>query len=376
MLTGLWAVLALPVFLASFAGAWSPALALDPVAWHSHELIFGFAGAALAGFLLTAVPNWTGRLPLRGGPLLLLVCVWLLARLGTMAVGAAAGALVSAVLVLAFPVVLLAVFAREIIAGGATRSLPLLLALLLLLLADAGLLAEARGLLDLEGAALRLGVAVFAALITLMGGRLVPSFTINWLKARGETDLPPGFGPFDRVALLCGVLALLLWVAWPQSPITAALAALACLLNAVRLARWRGRRTGPEPLLWVLHLGYLWLVLGYAALAASAAIDRVSQAAAVHVLTVGAMGTMILAVTSRATLGHTGRALQAGPGLTAAYLLVSAAALLRFVSALFGDASIALLWAATAGWVGAWLLFLLVCAPMLLLPRAAKAPSA
>ena len=374
-LAGAWGALALPVFLASFAGLWLPPLAFDPIAWHSHEMLFGFAGAALAGFLLTAVPNWTGRLPLKGGPLLALVGLWLLARLVTTALGDL-GPTVVVPAVLAFPAVLLFVFLREIVVGKAWRSLPLLAGLTLFLLADFTLLAETYDILDVDGIGARLGLSVFAALITLMGGRLVPSFTINWLKAHGETSLPPGFGAFDRFALLTAVAALLAWLFMPAAWQVAVLLALAALLNALRLARWRGWRTGPEPLLWVLHLGYLWLVVGYAMLAASVASEAVPQAAALHTLGTGAIGTMILAVMSRATLGHTGRALHAGPGLTSAYLLMSAAALLRIASAMTDDSSIALLWGAAVAWVGALLLFLVICGPMMVRPRADKSAAA
>ena len=370
-LAAAWGALALPLFLASFTGLWLPPLALDPIAWHSHEMLFGFAGAALAGFLLTAMPNWTGRLPLKGGPLLVLVGLWFLARLATTTLSDI-GAIFVVPAVLSFPAVLLFVFLREIVVGKAWRRLPLLAGLTVFLLADAALLAETYDIVALDGLGARLGVAVFAALITLMGGRLVPSFTINWLKARGETSLPPGFGAFDRVALLTGVVSLIAWVLVPGEGLVAALLALAALFNAVRLVRWRGWRTGAEPLLWVLHLGYLWLVVGYAMLAASIAGEAVSQAAALHTLGTGAIGTMILAVMSRATLGHTGRALHAGPGLTCAYLLMSAAAVMRIASAMIGDSSIGLLWGAAAAWVGALLIFLVICGPMMVRPRMAK----
>ena len=369
LLAGLWAPLALAFFLAMLSGSLGLPTAVDPLNWHQHEMLFGFAGAALAGFLLTAIPNWTGRLPLQGGPLLGLVALWLLARLA-MAFGAAVDPLALLVAVLAFPAVLLAVAAREIVAGKTWRNLPLIAALAIFLLANGWFLADARDLIATAEPPRRLGIAVFVALITLIGGRIVPSFTHTWLKTRGATALPPGFTAFDRVVLLVTLLALIAWVFLPDGLLVAALTGLAALAQALRLARWQVLQTLSEPLLWVLHLGYGWLAVALALASASSLFpETVPPSATVHAITAGAMGTMILAVMSRATLGHTGRPLQANRGLTLAYGLVTLAALARIGAALAPDLYDPLLTVATVGWIGAFAAFLAVCGPMLLSPR-------
>ena len=362
---GLWAVAAMGLFLAGLAGHLALAGPLDWISWHTHEMLFGVVGAALAGFLLTAIPNWTGRLPLQGLSLALLVALWLLARLAV-ALPLAPG--LTLVLALAFPAALLAACGREIVAGRAWRNLPLVVALTVLLLADGLFLAERLGLAGLGDWPGRLGLGVFGALIALIGGRIIPSFTHNWLKARGEQARPAPFGAFDRATLLITVAAIVAWVAAPEGALTGAACALAALANGARLARWRGLRVLGEPLLAVLHLGYGWLVAALALLAASALTPAVPQIAALHALSTGAMGTMILAVMSRATLGHTGRRLVSRPGLTAAFALITLAALAR-VAAPFLDA---LLLPAALAWIAAFACFLWVTAPLLVGPRPPK----
>ena len=368
------AVVTLAGFLAMLTGRLDPPGAFDAVTWHAHELIFGFAGAALAGFLLTAIPNWTGRLPLRGAPLMVLVGLWLLARLAVLFGPEDARGVT--LLALAFPAALLAVAAREIAAGRSWRNLPLIAGLAAFLIADTLFIAGAIGAVQLDSMPKRLGIAVFAALITLVGGRIVPSFTHNWLKARGAAVLPPGFGPFDRVVLLLTVAALITWIIAPAGILPGALCSLAAIANLLRLARWQGHQTVSEPLLWVLHLGYGWIPVGLALVGASALSSEVSATAAMHALTAGAMGTMILAVMSRATLGHTGRALHAGPGLMTAYALVTVGALSRVVSAATGDPTVTLLLIAAVAWAGGYAVFLGICGPMLLAPRPLRKSSA
>jgi len=369
LLAGLWAPLALALFLANLSGALDLPAPLDLLTWHQHEMLFGFAGAALTGFLLTAIPNWTGRLPLQGGPLLGLVGLWLLARLA-MAFGASVEPAALLAAALAFPAVLLAVAAREIVAGKTWRNLPLIAALAIFLLANGWFLAAAFDLVAIGEPPRRLGIAVFVALIALIGGRIVPSFTLTWLRARGSTALPPGFTAFDRAVLLVTLLALIAWVFTPDTIVAGALTALAALAHALRLARWQGLQTFSEPLLLVLHLGYGWLPIGLALVSANALFpSAVPPSAAIHAITAGAMGTMILAVMSRATLGHTGRALHAGRGLTLAYGLVTVAALARIGAAMVQELYDPLLMVAAAAWIGAFAVFLAVCGPMLLMRR-------
>ncbi|RME69156.1 MAG: NnrS family protein [Alphaproteobacteria bacterium] len=369
LLAGMWAPLALIVFLAALQGLVALPSRFDPVAWHHHEMLHGFVAAAIAGFSLTAIPNWTGRLPLQGVPLMALVGAWLAGRVAV-ACSALVGAWLAAALDLAFLTILVAFILREIVAGRNWRNLPIVLAIALLLLANAVAHGEIMGLVSSHGLSQRLAVGIVVTLITLIGGRIIPSFTRNWLVKRGATALPKPFGTFDRAAILATVLACGLWAAKP-SGVAAGLLAAAAVLNGLRLARWRGPATGREPLLWVLHLGYAWIPLGLALLAASHWWPAIPATGALHALTAGAMGTMVLAVMSRATLGHTGRPLVAGAGLRAAYILVTLAALARLTAALAPAHYSLLLDAAALAWVLAFVAYLAVCGPMLVARRAA-----
>ncbi|WP_193368739.1 NnrS family protein [Pelagibius marinus] len=369
---GLWAALALPLWLGQFLGAFELPLLFGPLAWHAHEMIFGFAGAVIAGFLLTAVPNWTGRLPVQGTALMVLAGCWLLGRLA-MAVSGLLGALPTAVLDLAFPLLLLALALREIVAGRNWRNLPLPLALAVLLAANALTHLEAAGLLSSGSAGQRLGVAAVIMLICLIGGRILPSFTRNWLAKRGATTMPLPFGSFDKLCLLVTAISLVAWVALPDHAVVGGLLLLAGVLNAMRLARWQGLRSLPEPLLWSLHLGFLWVPLGLMLLALGIVVPEVpATTAGLHALTAGAIGAMTLAVMTRASLGHSGRALTADSWTTMVYLLVNGAAALRVVASLALEAYMPLLHASGALWTAAFGLFVLRYAPLYLSGHRAK----
>jgi len=368
LLAGLWALLALPLSQALIQGRVDLPVAVAPLRWHFHELMFGYIAAALAGFLLTAIPNWTGRLPLQGRPLLGLVCLWSLGRLAMLTSGTI-GAGAAALLDLTFLAALVAVVAREIIAGRNRRNLPVLILLALFLGANALFHAASAELLPDDGLDRRAAIAAIAMLIALIGGRVTPSFTRNWLAKRDSPGLPAAFGGLDRAALLATLAALLLWVAAPGSTVCALAAALAAALNLARLLRWQGHRVLAEPLLWVLHLGYLWIALGLALLAAAAAGWGIPDLAAIHALTAGAMATMTLGVMSRAVLGHGGQTLRAGAGLTAAFVLVSLAAAARVTATLSGALYEPLIYLAAAAWVAAFSCFVAVCAPKLVSTR-------
>ena len=367
LVAGLWAVVALPVWLAVLGGELVLPSAFDPVAWHAHEMLFGFIQAAVAGFLLTAVPNWTGRMPIQGWSLGALAALFVAGRFAV-TISALIGAEVAAAVDLAFPAALLAALGREVVAGRNWRNLPMLGALGLLGVANALTHAEALGWAWTGGPGLRLGIAVVLLLIGLVGGRVIPSFTRNWLAKRGETRLPAPAGRLDAAALAATAAALLAWVAAPGWAGVAPLMGLAAIANGVRLARWRGHLTGAEPLVWVLHLGFAWLPVGFA-LMALAPVLGFAQSAALHALTGGAMTTMIVAVATRATRGHTGRALVAGRATTALYALVTVAAAARVAAGLAVGATMPLLAVAGVAWVGAFVLFLGIYAPMLMAPK-------
>jgi uncharacterized protein involved in response to NO len=362
-LAGLWAAVALCLSIEMILGRVALPTAFDAISWHYHEMLFGYVAAAIGGFLLTAIPNWTGRLPLQGGALAALVGLWLAGRVGV-ATSAVIGVWPAALIDLSFLAGLIAVCLREILAGRNWRNLPIIALLSVFLVTNGFMHAALIGLIGDDAPARRLAIGVVIALIALIGGRIIPSFTRNWLVKKGAKHLPASFGRFDRAALIATVAALLTWVAAPEWIGTGALMAVAAVLTLIRLARWRGWAAWSEPLLWVLHLGHLWVAIGFGLLALSVFDPSVPQTGALHALTAGAVGTMTLAVMSRATMGHTGRELRAGPGLAAAFVLVSVAAAARIVSPVLPGIFVLLLLVAAVAWVGAFALYLVVCCPM------------
>lgn len=369
LLAASWAALIIPIWVAFFAGLGQAPTTFSPFVWHAHEMVFGFGAAAVAGFLLTAIPNWTGRMPLKGLPLASLALLWVSGRIAV-SFSAWIGPLGAAVLDLAFPAVFLFVVAREIVAGGNWRNLPVAGALAFLFTGNLLTHLESIGVAETGAIGVRLGVATLLLLIALIGGRITPSFTRNWLaKERPDAAMPASFDIFDRGALAATALACAIWVAAPEGKLAPWFELAAGLTLGIRLARWRGQETLSEPLLWVLHLGYGWLSVGLLLLALSGFLPALPQSAALHALTVGAIGTMTLAVMTRATLGHTGRPLAAGPGTTTIYALVTLAAVLRVVASAGGSRYLILLSLAAAAWSGAFGLFALLYARPLMAPR-------
>jgi uncharacterized protein involved in response to NO len=279
------------------------------------------------------------------------------------------GAPLAAIADLAFPVAFLAAVAREIIAGRNWRNLPVLAALALLLIGNLLVHLDALGLADTAPLGNRLGLVTLFLLISLVGGRIIPSFTHNWLtKNRPAVAPPTAESWFDIAALILTALALLGWAVAPDNPVTDGAVVIAGIAVALRLTRWRGLHTSAEPLLLILHIGYGWLALGLLLLGTNGFFDALPATAALHALTVGAIGTMTLAVMTRATLGHTGRPLAAGPVTKTIYGLITMAAILRIFSPLAGAEMEPALWAAGAAWSGAFGLFALFYGAALMQP--------
>lgn len=364
----LWAALAVPLWLAAYAGGLTLASGLDPIVWHAHEMVYGFAAAAAAGFIMTMVPNWTGRMPLQGGPLLLLVLLWAAGRLGIL-FGGMIGAPLAAVADLSFPLLFLAAVAREVIAGRNWRNLPILGALVLLLLGNGLVHGAAIGLTPGGAAALgsRIGIATFLMLIALVGGRIVPSFTRNWLaKQRAGGAQLAAAGRLDQAALGVTALGFALWVLAPEAAATGWTMMVAGVLLLLRLRRWQGWHTWSEPLLFILHLGYAWLGIGVLLLGLDRAFGLLPPAAALHALTAGAVGTMTLAVMTRTTLSQSGRRGGAQRGTRLLSLAIGAAALLRILAPLAGEWMMPVLWLSGLCWSASFLGFAVGCGPLLL----------
>ncbi|MDZ7711829.1 MAG: NnrS family protein [Rhodovibrio sp.] len=251
---GLWAALAILLWGAALGHGLQLPTAFAPATWHAHAMLFGFLGAALAGFLTTAVPNWTGRPALRGWPLGLLALLWLAGRAACLT-SAEIGPVAAAVVDVGFFVVLAGLVLRDVVAARNWRNLFVVAGICGV--AAANLLVHLGPIAGLDtGYGIRLGVGVFALLIVLIGGRIVPAFTRNWLKQAGDARLPAMWGRFDSVVALVTVATVAAWVAVPQAGVTGVLAIAAGGLNAARLTRWRGLLARREPLILVLHLGY------------------------------------------------------------------------------------------------------------------------
>ncbi len=369
---GLWAIVAMGLWIGALSGAIGLPTAFGLVDWHVHALLYGYVPAVAAGFLLTAVPNWTGRLPITGAPLGALAALWLAGRAAVL-FSAHLPPLAAALADLAFLAALVAMIAREIVAGGNWRNLPVLGLVTLLLAGNALFHAEAAGGgYAAGGYGARLGMGAIVFLILLIGGRVTPSFTRNWLARRGDGRLPTPMNRFDGACLAVAAAALGAWIAAPERPVAGALCLAAGALHFWRLGRWAGERTLAEPLVASLHLGYAFAALGFLTVGGSTLFpDAIPRTGALHAWMAGAVGVMTLAVMTRASLGHSGRALTASPAITAAYALVALAALAR-IAAGFAPGAPGLLHVAGAAWIAGFGVFVWRFAPLLALPRAPK----
>jgi uncharacterized protein involved in response to NO len=361
-----WACAAMVLWILAVSGQIEIGGDYGAVAWHAHEMLFGFSSAIVAGFLLTAVPNWTGRLPVSGRPLAGLFGLWCLGRLVMLAPDVL-GVIPSVVLDAAFLPTMLVVCLREIIAGRKWADLKVIGGLGALTLANICFHYETIALGGPDYSE-RLALAGLVMMIVIVGGRMLPSFTRNWLSKAGRTDFPVPYNRFDVATIVMTATAFACWIVLPASMITAAAALIAAMAQAARLWRWRGWTTAAEPLVLVLHAAYAFVAIGLLAIAASC-IGAMDRTAAVHVLTVGTVATMMLAVMTRATRGHTGRELAASRSTCVAYGALFACALTRPASAILPDYLGVVYALAGLLWIGAFLLYLVEYGPMLVARR-------
>jgi len=357
----LYAGLAIPVWLVAFSGNLELYTPFAPRDWHVHEMLYGYVPAVVTGFLLTAIPNWTGRLPLQGTPLVTLLLTWIAGRIAV-TVSGAIGWGPAATIDCAFLLLVAAAAGREIIAGRNWRNLKVVMLILVLAAGNIAFHIEAHvsGVADYS---IRLGLGAVIMLITLIGGRIVPSFTRNWLVREKPGRLPAPFVRFDAVVVAATGVSLLLWTLLPPTTVTGAILLAGACLQAARLARWAGDRTAREPLVLILHIGYGFVPLGFL-LTALASFGLLPAAAGTHAFA-GAIATMTLAVMTRASLGHTGHALHASYPTLAIYAAVVLSALLRVCAALRPDEAIVLLPLSGTLWVVAFAGFGLAYGPML-----------
>lgn len=369
LLCGLYALVLVPWWLYRFAHGGGAFRGLPAMYWHAHEMLYGFVMAAIAGFLLTAVPSWTGARGFAGMPLVAATVAWLAGRTA-MAFADVVPFWLLAAAELSLVPCLLMLLAPPILRAH-NRNLPILGVLVALWVIDAVFLAGiAQADAVLVSRSMRLALDLILILVTVIGGRIVPAFTANALRRRGEE-----VSVAARTSLEVVVIGLMVGIAIvdifaPSGPLSGALAGLAAVAQAARLAQWRSFRTGGEPILWILHVAYAWLPVGLA-LKACALLAEASWAAGwLHALASGTIATMILAVMSRVSLGHTGRPLEVSTPIAVAYLLLTSAALLRSFGLAFAPGHyLATLTLSGLAWCAAFGIFVAAYAPILWWPR-------
>lgn len=355
-----WWLHAMTAPAAAAPGDWPPAW------WHAHEMLFGFTLAVIAGFLLTAVRNWTGRDTAHGGALAGLLALWAAGR-AAMAAQAVLPPLAVALAELAFPAVLIAVLARPVVATRNWRNLGVVGVLTVLFGCDALVHARfAAG--DAAGARAALLAAVhFVVLLNVVvGGRVIGMFT--WVATgRGKARRAPAL---DAAAIGASAATALAVVFAAPDALLAACAGFAAVANLLRLATWFARGVLHIPMVLILHVGYAWIAIGQGLLAASRAGWSLAEPTALHALTIGVIGTMTLGMMARVALGHTGRPVNTKPAVTAAFTLMFAAPIVRLSALMLPPEA----WRDTVQISGvlfalAFLIYLLTFAPILLAPR-------
>ena len=367
---GIAAVVLVPWWALSLTDGVSLETPWPPALWHGHEMIFGFISAAMAGFLLTAVPSWTGQRGFAGWPLALLAGLWLLGRL-VVATSAHWPLLLTAAIDVAFLPALGIMLLPPLLRGG-NRNTPMLLVLLALCIANATFywgLGSANW--PLAHGALLAALNVILLLLTIIGGRIVPAFTGSALKQQRGGRLIRVWPGVNALAVGAMAAVALVDLGFAQTKVAGVFALVAAIVQGIRLAQWGAWRTLRQPIVWVLHVAYAWLPVGLALKALALLSGGAFAAFWLHALTIGAAATMILAVMTRASLGHTGRPLVVSRLTVLAYALLTAAAVVRVLGLdLSHETYATVISLAALLWTAAFALFLWVYAPMLLTARA------
>ena len=371
---GVAAAVLVPAWVLVWGFGWQLGISWPPTLWHAHEMVFGFIAAAIAGFLLTAVPSWTGRRGFAGAPLAVLTFIWVAARV-LMATSSRWPALAVAAIDVGFLLTLAALVAPPLVRAQ-NRNTPLLFVLGSLAFCNAVThWAVAHHDAELAHHAILIAIDITLLLVTVIGGRIVPAFTANALRAAGASASLRAWPGSSSAAIVAMAAVGLSDFFWLNSRVAGVVAGIAALIQAARLAQWRGLATVRQPIVWVLHLGYAWLPVGLALKCMALLFGFAVSAFWLHALTIGVLAMMIMAVMTRASLGHTGRALAADPAIAFSYLLLFVAAVVRvFGLGLLGLPYPAVVVISACCWTAAFSLFLLVYAPILWSPRADGKP--
>ena len=368
IVAGIWATLAVPFWILNYFGLLIVADNFDILLWHQHEMLYGFIAAAITGFILTAIPNWTGRLPIKNKPLGFLVFLWIVGRIGFLTI-TIFDVKVTALMDLPFLIVLVLVILREIVSGKNWRNLPVIILISLFTLGNILVHLQLLDVIESAELGIRLSIFVLSILLALIGGRIVPSFTRNWLSQNQVNRFPSGAGIFDKVCLVSLVVFVVAQIITPYHQLTSLLALLAGLLQGIRLIRWKVWLTLSEPLIWILHVGYMWLSVALVLIGLAGLTDFVPYTSSYHALTIGAFSTMILGVMTRVSLGHTGRTLKATFGTTTIYVFITIASVLRVSESFLNDSRNLILSFSGIFWTLSFALFVFIYFPILTQPR-------
>lgn len=374
LLTALYAAVLMLAWVGFVSGGLPLPLAVNPFQWHSHELLFGMVSSAIAGFLLTAMCNWTGAPPLQGSGLLMLVLLWLAGRVAMWCSGWFPLWFVS-VIDLAFLPALAIYVAKVLLQHGNHRNL--LLVVMLVLLAMANLLMHL-GFHGIWVSAGRMGEVMALNLIcvvmVVIGGRVTPLFSANWLRVHGHSpEKVMRSSKLDLAAFLSALLMVPADMLTAYPAVAGSVALAACIINGWRLYGWHGWLAREEPLLWMLHLSMAWIPLALL-LKAFAAWSVLAPSLWVHAMGAGAMGSLILAVMTRVALGHTGRTMQLPRFGVWIYIAILIAGVARIVATGMPGAFYHALMLSGAAWIAAFSLFLVLYWPILSQPRADGRP--
>ena len=373
LLCAISAVVVIALWVTALYGAGLPEGPLPGARWHGHEMLAGFIGAALSGFLLTAIPNWTGRPAYSGAPLVLLAALFVAARLVLLPGSPVPAPIAAVVALLPIPALLATVLPAVIQAATPRLFVPPAL-ILAFWAGDVLMLGDTAGWWEgtfARGELLSLDIAL--ALVGLIGGRIIPTFTRSALQKAGQEVEPHPLPGVDTAGVAALVAVALVDLVAPGGIVAGWVSAVAAALALLRLSRWWGLRTLDQPILWVLHLAYLMVAVALAVKASFLLGNAEWAANWLHLQGIGAVGLMILAVMPRATMGHTGHPLIAPRLTVAAWVLLPMSALLRVFGPILVPGTSAYA-AAGALWILAFVLFLAAHGPMLLRPRADGRP--
>ena len=364
LLAGWLAILLMAFWVPVFVGGVASDIYYAQIDWHSHEMIFGYTVAVIAGFLLTAVRNWANTPTPSGLPLAGMSALWLVARILPILVAIFPRWLIAAADLAFLPTFAIGI-AVPLLKNNEKQNLIFLPLLAVLWSADLLVHADVLGLApNLARKGVFLGLDVIILVIVIMGGRVIPFFT-----ERALSVVLKRWRIVEWLSPVSVVLFLLTELFVPDSVTSASLAALAACANGARLAGWYTPRYWRVPLLWVLHLGYGWIVVGFY-LKAGTALGLVPPQFTIHAFTVGGIGVLTLGMMARVSLGHTGRPLKVGAAMTSAFVLINLAAVGRgLLPPFFPQFFSQLIVASGAFWIAAFTIFIIVYTPILIQPR-------